>query len=70
MGGPVSYQAPRQKNALLVGIIGQYSPACSKNTEDKYTKATPVPGKIFDWIMDKDDDDNIKVFMSEEDCEY
>ena len=52
-----------------MGIIGQYSPACSKNTDDKYTMATPVPGKIYEWIMDKDDEDNIKVFMSGEDCE-
>ena len=51
---------------------GNYWPIFScmfQNTDDKYTMATPVPGKIYEWIMDKDDEDNIKVFMSGEDCE-
>ena len=68
MGGPLSFQAPRHKNARLVGIIGQYSPACSKNQDHKYTMATPVPGKIYEWIMEKDDDDIIKEFNTGEEC--
>ena len=44
------FEISGQKNAWQVGIIGQYSPACSKNTDDKYTIATPNPGIIYEWI--------------------